>query len=72
MIYFNPYDAEIFVHKLWRLKGFFQFDVVINVLVSSFTFEYLWVYTHDKYFKYFSAKTDFRRQILTSKIRPRA
>ena len=53
-------------------KGFFQFDVVMNVLASSFTFEYVWVYTQDKYFKYFSAKTDFKRQILTSKVRPSA
>ena len=31
---FNPHNAEIFVYKLWRLKGFFQFEIIINVLVS--------------------------------------
>ena len=32
---FNPYSAELFVYKPWRPKGFFQFENIINVLVSS-------------------------------------
>ena len=45
----NPYDAEIFLLKPWRLKGFIQFEIPINVLVSSFWFIWipmLWVYGH--------------------------
>ena len=39
---FNPYNAEIFLYKQWRPKGFFQFEFIISVLVSSFRFlEYL-------------------------------
>ena len=36
--YFTPtsYDAEIFLCKLWRQTSFFQFEVLINVLLSSF------------------------------------
>ena len=33
---FNPFDAEIPLCKPWRPKGFFQFEIIINVLVSSF------------------------------------
>ena len=51
-LYF-PYNAEIFLHKLWRPNGFFQFKVVNNVLVSSFTFEYLWIYAHCQIFLIF-------------------
>ena len=32
----NPYNAEIFVYKPWRPKGLFQFEIIINILVSSF------------------------------------
>ena len=33
----NPYNAELFLKfKPWRPKGFFQFEIIINVLVSSF------------------------------------
>ena len=61
-------------------KGFFQFEIIINVFVSSFRFiliPMLWVYGHCKYFNFFSAgpgyrfyasETDvYRRQILTDK-----
>ena len=34
----NPYNAEIFLYKPWRPKGFFQFEIIINVLVSFFPF----------------------------------
>ena len=39
--HFNPYNAEIFLYKLWRPKDFFQFEIIINVLVSSFRF--IWI-----------------------------
>ena len=32
----NYPSAEIFLHKPWRPKGYFQLEGVINVLVSSF------------------------------------
>ena len=52
-------------------KSFFQFEIIINVLVSSFRFIriptcMLWVYGHYKYFDSYSAGIDFRRQIQTS------
>ena len=31
----NPYTTELFLYKL---KSFFQFEIIINVLVSSFRF----------------------------------
>ena len=37
-------------------KGFFVFEVVINVLVSSFSFKFLWVYhvyANDQLFQIF-------------------
>ena len=30
-IHFNPYNAKIFLHKLWRPKGFFQFKIIKNL-----------------------------------------
>ena len=41
------YNAEIFLYKPLRPKCFFQFEIIINVLVSSFRFIWipmLWVY----------------------------
>ena len=35
---FNIYNAKIFLYKPWRPKGFLQFEIIINVLVSSFRF----------------------------------
>ena len=32
----NPYSAELCLFKPWRPKGYFQFDIIINDLVSSF------------------------------------
>ena len=50
-------------------KGvFFQFGIIINVLVSSFRFIWismLWVYGHYTYLNSFSVGTVFRRQNLT-------
>ena len=65
-------------------KGFFQFEIIVNVSVSSFRFIWipiLWVYDHYNIYIYScSAGIDFsrqesdvhRRQILTSKVDPRA
>ena len=33
---FDPYNAELILYKSWRPKGLFQFEIIINVLVSSF------------------------------------
>ena len=52
-------------------KGFFQFESIINVLVSAFSFIWipmLCVYGHCKYFSSCTAVIDFRHQILTSKV----
>ena len=48
----KPYNSVIFLYKPWRPKDFFQFEIIINVLVSSFCF--IWipmvrVYDHYKY-----------------------
>ena len=48
-------------------KGFFQFETIINGLVSSFRF--IWIpmlYVHYEYFIPFSSGIDFIRQDLTS------
>ena len=50
-------------------KCFFQFDIIINVLVSSFRFIWipmLLVYDHYEYVYTHSAGIGFRRQNLTS------
>ena len=54
----NLYNAELLLFKPWRLKGFFQFNIVINVLVSSFLLVWipvLWVSEHYEDFNYLSA-----------------
>ena len=40
-MYFKPWSAEIFSYKPLEQKGFFQFEIIINVLVSSFCF--IWI-----------------------------
>ena len=70
----NPCKAELFVFKPWRPKGYFLFEIIINVLVISFWFIWipmLWVYDHYKYFNSFNAGTVFIRQILMHKDGPR-
>ena len=67
----NPYNAEIFLYKPnhEHQRGFLQFEIIINVLFSSFWFIWipmLWVYGHYKYFNSFSAGIVFIRQNLTS------
>ena len=50
-------------------KGFFQFEIIINILASYFRFIWipmLWVYDLYKYFNSYSAGTVYRRQNLTS------
>ena len=66
---FSTLKALICLWKPWRPKGYFQFEIIINVLVSSFQFIWipmLWVYHHYKYAYSYSAGIDFRRQNLTS------
>ena len=49
----NPYNAELILYKSWGPKGLFQFEIIINVSVSSSRFIWipmLWVYSHYKYF----------------------
>ena len=36
LISFHPYNADILLYKPWRLKGLFQFEISIIVLVSFF------------------------------------
>ena len=65
----NPLSTEILSYKPWRSKGFFQFENIINVLVSSVRFIWipiLWVYDRYKYAYFYSAGIDFRRHNLTS------
>ena len=37
----NPYNTEIVSHNPWKPKGFFQFEIVVNVLALSAPFEYV-------------------------------
>ena len=63
----DPWSADNFSKKTWSPKGFFQFEIIINVLVSSFWFIWipvLWVYGHHKYF--YCAGIDFSCQNMTS------
>ena len=60
---------ELFLYKPWRPKGFFRFEIVINVLVISFRFIWipmLWVYYQYEYVYSYSAGIDFIRHNLTS------
>ena len=55
--------------KPWRLKLFLQFEITLNVLISSFRFIWihmLWVYDHYNYFDFFSSVIVFISQDLTS------
>ena len=66
----NPSGAEIFLNKQWRSKVFFQFDILINILVSFFRsiwIPMLWVYGQSKYFYFYSAGIVFSRQNLPSR-----
>ena len=60
------------LYKSWRPKGGFQFEVIINVLVSAFHFTTYVMALRPLYFfsiiynYFFSAEIVFRRQNLTS------
>ena len=48
-----------------EIKGFIQFEIIINVLVGSFWFIWipmLWVYGHYKYVYFYSVGIDFSLQ----------
>ena len=65
----QPLQRWNIFYKLWRTKGFFQFEIIITALVSSFWFIWipmLLVYSHYKYFYFYIAGIDFSRQNLTS------
>ena len=67
--YVSPYNAEICLYKPSRSMGFLQFEIIINVLLSSSRFIWipmLLVYGRYKYLNYFSVGNDFIRQNLTS------
>ena len=64
---------EALIYFLWAMetKGFFQFEIIMNVLVIFFRF--IWIpmlsfYGPYKYVYSHSAGIDFRRPILTSKV----
>ena len=66
LVRINPWSAEIFLYKPYN---FFQFDIIITVLVGSFRFIWipmLWVCGHYKDFPFLSAGIKFWRQNLTS------
>ena len=54
----NPFNAELYLFKPWRLKVFCQFEITIIVLFSSYRFIWipiLRVYHHYKYLSSFNA-----------------
>ena len=68
-MYFQSYLPELICKKSSQTKGFSRFEIIINVLVSSFRFIWipmLWVYGHYQYVDSYSAESDFSRQNLTS------
>ena len=34
----NPYSTELFLYKSWLPRGYFQFEIIIIVLVGFFRF----------------------------------
>ena len=62
----SPYSAELCLYKPWRPKVFFQFEIITNVLVSSFHVIRCYGFTAIINFKFFSAGTEFRCQNMTS------
>ena len=65
----DSHNADIFLYKPWKPKYFFQYEIIINVLISSSRFIWIpmfWVYCQYKYFNSFSAGIVFIRQNLTS------
>ena len=64
--YSNSYKAEIFLHKPWRIKRFFQFKIIIKVLVSFFRLIWIPILRPLYICISLSAGIVFRRQGLTS------
>ena len=51
VITLNSYNSEILLYKPWRSNGIFQFEIIINALVSYFPsnlIPMLWDYDHYK------------------------
>ena len=49
LVSINPYSAELILYKSWRPKGFNEFEIIMNVLVSFLWFIWiplLWGYSH--------------------------
>ena len=64
-----------FVKNIATKLSFFQFKIFINDFVGSFWIIWIpmsWVYDSYKYFCSYSAGIEFRRQILSTKVDPRA
>ena len=56
----NLHNAGFCLHRLWKPKGFVQFEIIINVLVSSFWFIWipmLWVYLTSTDVRFWRIKT---------------
>ena len=67
VVYFNPLGLQRWNINHWERRIFFQFEIIINFLVSSFCFiliPMVWVYDHYKYCNCFSSGTVFRSQNL--------
>ena len=68
-LYNRPEDLTLIVliyllYSPWRPKGFVQFEIIINVLVSPFRLiliHMFWVYDHYNFFNSLSTRTVFRR-----------
>ena len=75
---FNFQSNEIFLHKPWRPKGFVEFEIIINVLVSSFPCILIYICYGSTTIINISTLTVrgstldnvYRRQILTSEVNP--
>ena len=67
--YFNTSNEELFCMNNGDQRFFLQFEIITNVLVSSFFFILIpmsWVYANYKYFNFFSLGTIFIIQNLMS------
>ena len=59
---YHAYRIVLFFLNTWRMKGFFYFEIIINVLVSSFRFIWipmLWVYGHYIYLNSFRGSSSY-------------
>ena len=61
-------QLQRFLYKPWGLQGYFQFDIIINGLVSSFRF----IYDSTVIINVLLFQCRDRLYILTSKVCPRA